>query len=653
MMIVPTDVLSYFPYDGFRPGQEEVLKKIHDVVSEGSHLILEAANGFGKTITSLAAVLPIARENDLKIVYLCRTHAQNQRVIEELSEVVSKSRIKGTPLELGALGLRGRAAMCFDPYVLENNPDAGLIQLICRQLRRMRRCKYYKNHDENPTNVQDVLFQMSKSPMDGSDLIQVCRVWELCPYFISREALASDILDVIACNFQWLVNPSIREVFLQNLGTPLDRIILIVDEAHNLPRVATDVSSLSLTFFSNRQMISEAKKLKLDEFEEFGNCVEEIFEIFQKKKVDEMDVSPDLFIKKFLKLGIIDLPQFFLTMISEGEAYRESLLRQNKFPRSYLFSSGMFWVKFLNKMGSDSYYYGMSRVRMRDGRENQLLEILSLDPSEIIRPLLDQVYASIHMSGTINLEAYKDVLNFPSNVETCSMPSPFTENQSIVLCLRGVSTKNDDRTPQMYQNLADRCIEAIRCIPKNVGIFCASYEVLRNLKRANLIKEIKQVGKKVFIERPDMTSADNDSMFVKYKQASKKDGAVLLGVCGGRNAEGQDFPGDFMNGSIIVGVPFARPTKKVKAIISYYSRHWGDRRGKELGYFINALQRASQAAGRPIRKLEDRGSIVLLDHRFSSGYFKRFLSSWLKEQMIILENRPEEIESHLRTFWEK
>ena len=71
---------TYFPYPDFRKGQEEVINKISKTINEQSHLIIEASNGFGKTICSLAASISLAKQNDLKIVYLCRTHTQNQRV---------------------------------------------------------------------------------------------------------------------------------------------------------------------------------------------------------------------------------------------------------------------------------------------------------------------------------------------------------------------------------------------------------------------------------------------------------------------------------------------------------------------------------------------------------------------------------------------
>ncbi|MHA1402203.1 MAG: helicase C-terminal domain-containing protein [Candidatus Helarchaeota archaeon] len=652
-MPLSREISIYFPYNSLRLGQEEVINKINQTVKNQSHLILEASNGFGKTISSLVAILPFIKENDLKIVYLCRTHSQNQRVIGELKEISKKLGSDGESIKIGALGLRGRAAMCFHPYVLENNPDSGTIQLICRQMRRMKRCKLYLNMEKNPGNVQDLLNEITRFPMDGSDLIQICKVWELCPYVISKQALSTGALDVIACNFQWMVNPFIRDIFLENLQTTLDKIILIVDEAHNLPRVSTDVASSTLTQFANRLMIKEAKELDLSEFEDFGSVVDDIFAIFQKKKSEEMDVSPDLIIKKFKEIGIEDLQRFFLSMISEGEEYRNHLLSQNKFPRSYLYSSGSFWLTFLEKLTNDSYYYCMSKVETNTGDHSLKLEIISLDPSDLIRPLLDQVHSSIHMSGTINLKAYRDIIKFPDNTTICSMSSPFTREQSIVLCVRNVSTKNDARTPEMYKSLVTCCDEAIRAIPKNVGIFCASYEVLNNLLKQGLKDKIKKSGKKLFSERMNMTSKENDEMFIRYKRETERKGAVLLGVCGGRNAEGQDFPGDLMNGSIIVGVPFARPTKKIRAGINYFSKYWGENRGKELGYFVDAFQRASQAAGRPIRKLDDKGSIIFLDQRFASRYFKRFLSSWLREKMQLIDNQNGNIEAHLKAFWEK
>jgi DNA excision repair protein ERCC-2 len=67
-----------------------------------------------------------------------------------------------------------------------------------------------------------------------------------------------------------------------------------------------------------------------------------------------------------------------------------------------------------------------------------------------------------------------------------------------------------------------------------------------------------------------MSSKENEKMVDEFKACAQRDGAVLLGVQGGRSSEGVDFPGDEMNSVVIVGMPYAEPTPKVKAQISYF-----------------------------------------------------------------------------------
>ena len=63
-------------------------------------------------------------------------------------------------------------------------------------------------------------------------------------------------------------------------------------------------------------------------------------------------------------------------------------------------------------------------------------------------------------------------------------------------------------------------------------------------------------------------------MLKNFKSVSSPqyEGGVLLGVCGGRNSEGEDYPGDYMNSVIIAGFPYQLPTPLLKAKIKYYNR---------------------------------------------------------------------------------
>ena len=81
---------SFFPYDNFRTNQEEFIQFVQTSLIQKKNPIVEAATGFGKTISVLSATLPIAEKFGKKIVYCCRTHKQMDRVMEELMEVGKK-----------------------------------------------------------------------------------------------------------------------------------------------------------------------------------------------------------------------------------------------------------------------------------------------------------------------------------------------------------------------------------------------------------------------------------------------------------------------------------------------------------------------------------------------------------------------------------
>jgi len=92
-----------------------------------------------------------------------------------------------------------------------------------------------------------------------------------------------------------------------------------------------------------------------------------------------------------------------------------------------------------------------------------------------------------------------------------------------------------------------------------------------------------------------------------------------------------------MNSVIVVGVPYAEPTPRVKAQIDYYDRRFPGY-GREYGYILPAMKKASQAAGRPIRTLDDRGAIIFLDNRYAMNYCRNFLPSWITNGMKTLQN---------------
>ncbi|MHA2473146.1 MAG: helicase C-terminal domain-containing protein, partial [Promethearchaeota archaeon] len=129
---------------------------------------------------------------------------------------------------------------------------------------------------------------------------------------------------------------------------------------------------------------------------------------------------------------------------------------------------------------------------------------------------------------------------------------------------------------------------------------------------------------------------------------SSNGGAVLLGVCGGRNSEGEDYPGDYMNSVIIAGFPYHLPTPRVEAKIQYYDKVFSNQ-GWNFAYLYPAIQRANQASGRPIRKISDKGAIIFMDSRFKTKY--KWISEWVRDELEIIPDKPEALIRNLTPFW--
>ena len=81
---------QFFPYSSYRLEQENIIEKIEQSTRQRKNILLVAPNGTGKTIMALSALLPVALERNLKIIYMCRTHAQSDRVIKEYSSHLSR-----------------------------------------------------------------------------------------------------------------------------------------------------------------------------------------------------------------------------------------------------------------------------------------------------------------------------------------------------------------------------------------------------------------------------------------------------------------------------------------------------------------------------------------------------------------------------------
>jgi DNA excision repair protein ERCC-2 len=624
-----------------------MMNDIKRAVDLGGHAVLEGPTGMGKTIALLCGVLMSPQSKNRRVLYCCRTHRQMDRVMEELKVLNHKVGVSG-------ISLRGRREMCMNPLVKEHTESAGDIARVCSVLKRANRCEFFKNLKRKKERVVEILKFFSNKPALAPELIELCREEDLCPYEVAKELLSD--AQVVAASYIYLLDPSIRLHFLQSMDVDLNELIVVFDEAHNMPGIATEVASNSLSLTSISLAVKEAAELDNEPVYLAASRIHKLVETWSEdlKEEEERLVDP----KKLLgeledKLSedwpTTDLQEILETLETIGEDQVLEKLSRGEAPRSYLLRLGSFLKAWDETKDKPYFIHLMVRTLGRRGGELMRLEIQALDPRIITSPVLSGIHSSVSMSGTLApLNAYRDVVGLPPDTALIQYRSPFPPEHVLTLVTQGITTKETQRGKEMYGKIVERIAEVVSATPENVGVFTASYGVLNGLLEAGLEQKL---GKPYFIERRDASSLENDHLVEKFKSWARKGGGVLLGVMGGRSAEGSDFPGEEMNAVVVVGIPYGRPTKRVEATIRYFESQFPGH-GKFYGYYLPAHRRMSQAAGRAHRLLTDKAAVVLMDKRALTAFVRTSIPSWLRERTEVVPDRQGALSNKLRGFFQ-
>jgi DNA excision repair protein ERCC-2 len=619
----------YFPYPEMRAYQNEFMELILQEGARGRNVLAEAATGFGKTVCVLSALLPLADEKGKKIIYLCRTHKQMDRVIDELKAISDVHPVSG-------ISLRGRREMCLHPTVKNHAMDTASALYLCRLLRSLERCEYHARLKEKQEEVYEMEIALSRRPAYSSEILDICMDTGICPYDFVKQ-VAKDV-DLVACSYMYLFHPHIRENFMEMVGCSMEDMVVVLDEAHNLPDLAIRLGSDMMSTVTLRAAQKEAVEYDEPDILLLLQLLEQIMEdIAEKYELeDEVLLSYQELVAR-LPGNEQKLLELFRYMRKIGEEIQKDRLKKGRPPRSYIHGCAFFLISWLNVKERDDYCYLIKKFFTRRGHPALKLEIVDLDPRNITTQVLGNIYSSVSMSGTLTpLSAFAEVIGL-QNYEMRAFATPFRKSNIFVAAARGVTTKGNFRSQEMYRRLALRACEVIENTPKNVGVFTPSYEVLNGL----LSGGITLISPKpVFIERKEYTSRQNDELVKAFKASAKEEGAVLLGVMGGRNSEGEDFPGDQMNAVILVGVPYAQPTPRVEAQIRYYTQVF-PARGKYYGYYLPAHRKLNQGAGRAHRLLTDRAAIIFLDERVIQPFVRKDIAQWIRSEMRVVNNEDE------------
>jgi len=629
------------------------MEDVRDSVESEKILIAHAPTGIGKTVAALVPALQYALENEKTIFFLTSKRSQHKIAIDTLRMIKQHAKLNFVAVDVTSKqSMCPRATSIYREYY-------SLFNEFCKSEQKNKRCRYFlKNDEEALRRIRDEILHVE-------ELYGWCTGRGVCPYKAALEV--AERADVVVCDYNYLFSPDIAEMVLEKIEAGLDDLIVIVDEAHNLPdRIRNNLSNT----LRMSTITSAAREIRYIDREMYGNLME-LEKIFtklaleaSKNKAVEIAVERDFLLEEMEKvlrrrIEAISYDDFVNTLQSIAEdlettgeaktagstkdvfsAEEKRILKTLKKNRYNV--SGTTGSQRYKKEKETAQRNIINLAEFLDGwrtrekcvriyslaqRENPMLYFKLLDPSVISAPIIARVHATIMMSGTLcPTEMYADVLGVTperirgKEVAMMEYKSPFPEENRQIVVTKELTTKYTKRGEEMYKKVAEKIGEVAQYVKGGMAVFFPSYALLKSI--AAYLPE--DVSRRAMVERREMKKEEKNMLYESLRDTN--DG-ILLAVQGGSFSEGMDYESNTLKAIIVVGLPLSPPTLEVKTIEGYYTGKYGAEKGRLYGYLYPAVTKVLQAAGRGIRSEQDRCIIVLMDYRFAQFPYKQCLPS--------------------------
>jgi DNA excision repair protein ERCC-2 len=580
--------------------QKEAINFIVGNLMEGKTPLVESPTGSGKTIISIISAVLFAKKTGKKILYLTRTNSQQEQILSEINALAKE-------LDFRAIAMQGRTNMC--PLYMEIETESGftpesLSKMCTSKKKRSKEGKeggcYYYNSGINSEETKEYILNKTKSP---EEIFEVLKNRVICPYESIKYAMRD--ADMVVMPYANYVNDNIALTQIYNWRTSRENILLIIDEAHNLPDIARESNSLEIT--QNMINISEKEAIEFGDPELLPNI--HISDFTEALRETLVDISRDMnekqtekrimfrdvyeYLGLFLKMNLEEVEYLVESFITYGMQVEEQKEAKGKVPLSHIKTLGD-KLKFLQIAETDRFICIISKEK------EEKIEAYCLDPSIVLESLLKS--PSIHISATLSpVLLYTNMIGI-SNYSFKSIENVFPKENLLTIYSDELTTKYSELTDKMLDNYANQILEIIENIKRKTIVFFPSYNLLKQI--ASRIHK-----KEILLEDQRMMQRDFRGLLLKFKEKT----FPLFAVMGGRLSEGINLPGNLLELEVIVGIPFPKPTIKQRALSAYYDFLYGS--GWEYAFLFPAIIKVRQTSGRVIRSSEDRGCVVVLDGR--------------------------------------
>lgn len=604
---------GFFPFDTIRDGQAAFLADGERAFKQKEILLAYAPTGIGKTAAALSAALAAKKQGQV-IFFLTSRQTQHAVVIETINQIRQKNNA-----QIKVIDLIGKQDMCAVTSAKKMN--GGEFQSFCALSRKEKSCGFF------PIKL-DCAKAILETPHHAEQSIHTGKMFRSCPYYTSFSA--GKEADIIVADYNYVFSPNVNQNILKRLGKSLSDILLIVDEAHNLPERIKNNHTYRLDAYLLANAVKEAKKVGeatpklirgLQTLHGFMNQGGEFGE--KKLSRDEWLFAVNEYLSKSF-LAEFTIPDLVAELQElEGKVQQKDREASDDGESQ---SAVDLVLSFLEKWCQR----GNNWCRVQKGSK---IELIDLDTAYHGNKVFKAVHGAILMSGTLYPpEDYAKMTGMNGLNHHCkSYDSSFPTHHRQVIVDDRTSTKFSKRSDELFEQMASIIQEVEQNIPGNVAIFFPSYDLLRRTQ------EKINTKRELLVESSGMEKKELQQ-FVKTLTVSQRQ--LLLAVNGGSLSEGIDFTQNSLKGIIVVGLPLAPPSVELTESITFLNQKYGN--GHELAYLLPATNKVLQAAGRTIRTENDKGIIVLLDERFKEQSIQKMLPPSFTK---VIQNRIHSYES--------
>jgi len=276
--------------------------------------------------------------------------------------------------------------------------------------------------------------------------------------------------------------------------------------------------------------------------------------------------------------------------------------------------------------------------------EMRTIRLICLDPSTVLDARMERAHAAVLFSATLTpIDYFADILGGTKKAVKLTLPSPFCAENLCLAAVTGISTRYEDRE-KSYKKLVSVIAAVASGKHGNYIVYFPSYDYMEHVRDLFVQKYPKLT---VISQARGMNAAEKEHFLDAFENDSK----LRIGFCvlGGSFSEGVDLPGKRLIGTVVVGTGLPGISNERNILRDHYEVT--RERGYDYAYVYPGMTRVLQAAGRVIRREDDRGVVILVDDRYADARTQAlFPDHW---NHIEYAGNASELAEIVREFWGK